>query len=261
MTRQQFSIALIVLAVSGFLGGALSGQVFGPTPVMAADEPAAPQDGVISARGFHLVDDEGLTLGRFELDGWGQPSLTLVNRVSRTKAAELGVYGQRGQLRFHSDKLENLLKIGLEGSPYGYYPSLMMRDRNLAARIEMGVQFKRSPYVNEKDDSPYLTMFDRGEEAMIDLAVGDHGKLSTIMLGNEKSGVSTLTGGNETVLRVGQGPGCYLGVLDEIARMGLNQSQWDEKGNAEIVLDEDGNAKLVLRDAKGGITHRQPPPR
>jgi len=77
MTRQQFAIALVVLAAAGVAGGALSDRLLAGAPAQAQDKLALPEK-TVSAEAFQLVDGQGKTRALLALQD-GEPVLSLTD--------------------------------------------------------------------------------------------------------------------------------------------------------------------------------------
>jgi hypothetical protein len=115
MTRTQFAVTLVVVAVAGLVGGALSERMRGrPAVAQAADEPLAIDrlvvddlvaksilvDGDNDQRVFlqnnavTLVTDDGVRAA-FRLDADGNPSVDLVDSKGKSRA-EFGLWTDAG---------------------------------------------------------------------------------------------------------------------------------------------------------------------
>lgn len=82
MTRRQYFGALLVLSVSGLIGGALSVWLL-PGRVAWAQEPAGRE---LRAESFVLVDANGQTRGSLSLSETGQPTLVLNDEALNPRA-------------------------------------------------------------------------------------------------------------------------------------------------------------------------------
>ena len=82
MTRRQYFGALLVLSVSGLIGGALSVWLL-PGRVAWAQEPPGRE---IRAESFVLVDANGQTRGSLSLSETGQPTLVLNDEAMTPRA-------------------------------------------------------------------------------------------------------------------------------------------------------------------------------
>jgi cytochrome oxidase Cu insertion factor (SCO1/SenC/PrrC family) len=76
MTRAQFAVTLVVVAVTGLLGGTLSDRL--------RSQPAWAQEGaagakVLEAGGFRLVDDAGKLRAWVAIDAEGRPGIAFLD--------------------------------------------------------------------------------------------------------------------------------------------------------------------------------------
>lgn len=109
MNARQFRIALLVLVVSGFVGGALANLLLTGGPAWAQAGP-----GRVTATEFQLVDSSGKLRARLGLDGDGVPALVV----------------PAGYVDATEHRLTN--RLGKTGGAFGYdrsgMPGLALRD-------------------------------------------------------------------------------------------------------------------------------------
>lgn len=67
MDRRQFILLLVVIAVAGLLGGALSEHLFGGRQAWGMAQPASAAQQVIKAGAFEVVDEKGRVRARMAL--------------------------------------------------------------------------------------------------------------------------------------------------------------------------------------------------
>ena len=159
MTRKQYYVALAVLAVAGLAGGALASWL-APGKAAWAQEEAV---GVLTARKFRLVDDEGkerAVLGMFQSAVYPRTGERLANVSGLRLYDTLG--NKRAALTLYEDGRPGLSlfdatgkpRIGLclldDGSAY-----LSVLDPAGTTRAMIGVR---------EDGGPWLALFDAAEE-------------------------------------------------------------------------------------------------
>jgi hypothetical protein len=156
MTRTQFAVTLVVVAVAGLVGGALSERMRGrPAVAQAADEPLAIDrlvvddlvaksilvDGDNDQRVFlqnnavTLVTDDGVRAA-FRLDADGNPSVDLVDSKGKSRA-EFGLWTDAGIGGLLLRNAEGAHLAELKETP-GLGSSLDLRDPRGASRVLIG---------------------------------------------------------------------------------------------------------------------------
>ena len=157
MNTKQYLGGLLVLMISGFLGGAVMTTFLYGKPVFAAD-----QRKVISAQEFRLVDSKGKTRGVFGIRN-GSPHLDMFDAKGTPRAflfltkhgsPMLGMSDAKGTLRA-------ALALGQHGSP-----DLGMDDAKGTPRAALALT---------KHGSPMLGMDDAKGNPRAFLLLGQHG--------------------------------------------------------------------------------------
>ncbi|MCK4850670.1 MAG: hypothetical protein KAT11_04920 [Phycisphaerae bacterium] len=120
MNRKQYIVALLVLILAGFIGGAATTWLFTPRVVFAATpEQGDPQ--VLRAQGFELVDSQGKVRAMLNLcDNDKGANLTFIDQVGEVRAL-LGInkdmpgfsfFDRTGQMRVALGVLDNKAVLG-----------------------------------------------------------------------------------------------------------------------------------------------------
>ena len=104
MKMKQLYLLIVIVMLSGFMGGAVSERLF------SERTPAAQkmyESNIIAAEGFHLVDDDGTIRGAFSLGSDKEPNLHFLDK-SGVFRASLSL-GKNGIPSLHfSDSESNL---------------------------------------------------------------------------------------------------------------------------------------------------------
>lgn len=162
MTRAQFAIVLAVVAVAGFLGGALSDRITG--------RPALAQEGApkaITAEEFRLVDGEGKLRAVLGLREDGMVSLTF-NDQSGRKRASVAAGDEGAAFVVGDEEGEKRMAVGYaEGAPVVILADTTGRDRialtvaddipGLVLKDEAGTERAGMMFA---DGVPFVSLFD-----------------------------------------------------------------------------------------------------
>jgi len=99
MSRKQFAIVLLTVAVFGLLGGAITSRVLAPRPASAIIDIPTKIPDVIKARQFMVLDDKDTP--RATLTDSGLRILGADNKLRvKVTADGVGVYNDAGKVRF-----------------------------------------------------------------------------------------------------------------------------------------------------------------
>jgi hypothetical protein len=106
MTKGQFRWALLVLVVSGLVGGLLGSWLLPGRAALAQEQAGAEK--VVTAKRFRLVDDQGRGRAALGFDEGGDPSLRLYDAAGKDRAClaisggvspQLGLFDAKGKMR------------------------------------------------------------------------------------------------------------------------------------------------------------------
>ena len=159
MTKRQVVWTLLLALAAGFAGGALGARLFPwESPVYEGD---TKRGGIVVAREFHLVDEDGKDRWVLALSKGGEPSITFVNRAGWAPMA-MGI-NQDG-LPYFNMVLEPSRKGG---------PSLVLMDSEMRTRAHLGLG---------EDGEPSLVMLDSEGRRRLVLGSGEFKKGSLVLL-------------------------------------------------------------------------------
>jgi len=95
MDKKQYTLTVVLSMLTGLVGGVASSWLFMGTPVFAQKPEVA---GVIRARSFVVVDENGKTRAEFGLMSsaklTGAPVLSLLDKEGKKVRAALGLWGK-----------------------------------------------------------------------------------------------------------------------------------------------------------------------
>ena len=106
MTRQQFGIALIVIAVAALVGGAVSERLFARAPA-AAEDALPPPEKIIEAEAFRLLDAQGKTRAVLALEA-GEPVLSLTDSEGHARVSLVASVPEAGLRVLNADGKERV---------------------------------------------------------------------------------------------------------------------------------------------------------
>jgi len=131
--RTQFAVVLLVVAASGFLGGAVSDRLKG-RPAYAQEGAAAPK--VVEAQEFRVVDEHGNGRASLQVSAEGDAVLQLANEDGKVRAAVLAAAdGSSGVGLYDGD---GNARLGLFVDPDGL-AALVLADPADMTRASLGL--------------------------------------------------------------------------------------------------------------------------
>ncbi|MEW6666082.1 MAG: hypothetical protein AB1512_12795 [Thermodesulfobacteriota bacterium] len=162
MTKTQVAWTLLLALAAGLGGGVLAFRLLSWEPVVYEGD--AKRGGVVVAREFHLVDEDGKDRWVLALSRGGEPSVTFVNRAGWAPMA-MGI-NQDG-LPYFNMVLEPSRKGG---------PALVLMDSQMRARALLGLA---------GDGEPFLAMIDKEGRRRLVMQGGESKRGSLILLDGE----------------------------------------------------------------------------
>jgi hypothetical protein len=133
MGRAQFAVVLVVVAVGGLVGGALSDRLKG-RPVYAQEGGAAGK--VVETQEFRIVDAEGRTRAVVGLDADGISGLTLIDAAGQVRCSLGYLAGGTSALALTDTEGKVRAYVGLEANGS---PRLTFSDDAGLGRLALGV--------------------------------------------------------------------------------------------------------------------------
>ena len=217
--KERIGFVTLTLAAA-FVGGAVSGHIFAPRTVDAANAPR-----MLTAQRFMLVDSHGKTRGEFNVTSKG--------------VAQVAVFDGTGTLRAG-------LGVGTDGAP-----ALGIYGHDGKPRIEVGLTRSVARVVlfdaNAKPQATFGVAPD-GQSGMGLMDKAGNPRASIIV---EADGTPTLRLGDENRGRIGMD-------LTPDGRPGLALIGTDGKTRASVTLNTDGAGALTLFDAAGNPANSVP---
>ena len=261
MDRSQFALTLVVAAVAGLVGGAVSD--------LARGEPAAAQERVaqvIEAREFRVVDEHGTVRAMLGLTDKG-PRLRLCAEngdahlsagVAPDGSVGFNVSDSSGTPRLggqvQPDGSTTLAVMGAAGTGrsigFGVQPdgamSFGISGQSGKSAVGLGVRSDQTRYLTLGDDDAgprcVLSVLPQAQKAQLQVGRGEDGPQHVCIV-SELAGCSLNVGGHD------QGAAVQVGVADGLSRLVIR----DDKPQSRIVLGA-GDARkyeMLLQDGAG----------
>ena len=229
MGGKNFIVLVLIVIISGFIGGAFSDHIFNRGAQANNKSPKA-----ITARAFNLVDKEGKPRASLGFSVEGHPILAFSNTSGKV-VAYFGVANSQPMIGFEDQQGRMRLTIGLDQDGY---PDIFFYDD--IKKPKMGIAVGRN-------GQPGIILYDKENAPRMTLSVRDKSPRIAFMEGKKNLDmlISTEKNGNSGMIIQNQHGKVALGLINNNPTLMLNKTP--DTGMVSGFAP-DGSPLLALRE-------------